>query len=307
MGDGAEFDAIRCMLAVWGSQAVAIGDDAAVLSVPEGEKLVVSTDATMENVHFLAEWLGADEIGARATAAALSDLAAMAATPRGLVLALGVPERWREELASIARGVGAVAAAAECPIVGGNITMAGELSLTITVIGSCATPLTRAGAQPGDVIWVTGRLGGPRAAVRALFAGNSVSALHWARFASPVPRLQEGKWLAERGARAGIDISDGLLGDAAHLARASAVSIELDVEAIPCMEGVSGEEALTSGEEYELLVALPPSTAGDVGGEFEAQFGIPLTAIGKAVKRASKPVIVHGAQAYPGMGHDHFA
>ena len=99
MGDGAEFDAIRSMLAVWGSQAVAIGDDAAVLSVPEGEKLVVSTDATMENVHFLAEWLGADEIGARAAAAALSDLAAMSATPRGLVLALGVPERWRDELA----------------------------------------------------------------------------------------------------------------------------------------------------------------------------------------------------------------
>ena len=186
--------------------------------------------------------------------------------------------------------------------------MAGELSLTITVIGSCVTPLTRSGAHPGDIIWVTGRLGGPRAAVRALFAGNSVSALHWARFASPVPRLQEGRWLAERGARAGIDISDGLLGDAAHLARASGVSIELDVDAIPCMEGVSGEEALTSGEEYELLVALPPSTASDVvPGNFEEQFGIPLTAIGKAVARAREPVIVHGARTHVGKGHDHFA
>src|SRR5712664_3042862 len=110
LGHGAEFDAIREMLAQWGDHARGIGDDAAVLDVPAGEQLVTSTDASVEGVHFRRDWLLPAEIGERATAAALSDLAAMAATPLGLLLALGVPDDWREELARLAGGVGVVAA-----------------------------------------------------------------------------------------------------------------------------------------------------------------------------------------------------
>ena len=106
LGDGAEFDAIREMLAQWGDRAHGIGDDAAVLDVPPGEQLVTSTDASVEGVHFKRDWLSPVEIGGRATAAALSDLAAMAATPLGLLLALGVPDDWREELPELAGGVG---------------------------------------------------------------------------------------------------------------------------------------------------------------------------------------------------------
>ncbi|MDB4882941.1 MAG: thiamine-monophosphate kinase, partial [Gemmatimonadetes bacterium] len=216
MGDGAEFDAIRRLLAIWESQAIGIGDDAAIVDIPAGERLVVSTDAAVENVHFRRAWLSAEEIGARATAAALSDLAAMAATPRGLLLALALPDHWRAELDALARGVGRVASATGCPIVGGNITRAAELSLTLTVLGSAVHPLERAGAVVGDDVYVTGTLGGPGAALRSWLAGGIPSPEDRARFASPMPRLHEARWLAALGAHAAIDISDGLLGDAAH-------------------------------------------------------------------------------------------
>ena len=119
LGTGAEFDAIRAMLHEWGPRASGIGDDAAVLDVPAGKRLVVSTDATFEGVHFHREWLSAEEIGARAATAALSDLAAMAAEPLGLLLALGVPESWQQELAELARGVGNPAGYAGGGAVGG--------------------------------------------------------------------------------------------------------------------------------------------------------------------------------------------
>ncbi|MFL5606761.1 MAG: AIR synthase related protein, partial [Gemmatimonadaceae bacterium] len=98
LGPGAEFDAIRDMLAQWGDRARGIGDDAATLDVPRGEMLVASTDASVEGVHFMRDWLSPGEIGGRAAAAALSDLAAMAARPLGLLLAFGVPDDWRGQL-----------------------------------------------------------------------------------------------------------------------------------------------------------------------------------------------------------------
>ncbi|MEO8624420.1 MAG: thiamine-phosphate kinase [bacterium] len=302
MGKGAEFDAIRRMLSAWGAGAVGIGDDAAVLDLPAGERLVVSTDATVEHVHFRREWLTAEEIGGRAAAAALSDLAAMGATPRGLLLALGLPEAWRAELDSLARGLGVVAAAAGCPIVGGNVSAASELSLTITVLGSATRPLSRSGAHVDDVLYVTGRLGGPGAALRALLDGRVPSAEHRARFVAPVPRVREGRWLAERGAHAAIDISDGLLADASHLARASGVRLSMQPTLIPLMSGVSVEDAVASGEEYELLVAAPPS-AEFRADEFEREFGIPLTAIGVVTAAGGESVSGLGVDRSSGFDH----
>jgi thiamine-monophosphate kinase len=306
MGSGAEFDAIRRLLATWGAAAVGIGDDAAIVDLPAGERLVVSTDATVENVHFRRGWLTAEEIGARAAAAALSDLAAMAATPRGLLVALGLPEEWLGQLDDFARGVGAVAVAAACPIIGGNISASRELTLTLTVLGSAAHPLRRAGARPGDIIFVTGRLGGAGAAVKALYDGRAPDPVHRVRFASPVPRIREALWLAARGAHAAIDVSDGLLADAAHLARASGVSIALNATTLPCVAGVSVDEAAASGEEYELIIAAPREMAS-LADEFSQTFELELTAIGTVAAASGEPVTMAGMRGDTHVGHDHLA
>lgn len=306
LGAGAEFDAIRAMLREWGPRASGIGDDAAVLDVPAGERLVVSTDATVEGVHFRREWLSSEEIGARAATAALSDLAAMAARPLGMLLALGVPDGWRPELRELARGVGASAAQARCPVVGGNVTRARELSLTITVLGTVERPLRRRGARPGEEVYVTGRLGGPAAALRALESGRVPDPEHMARFAGPRARIAEARWLAGCGATAGIDISDGLGADLAHLARASGVSVDLHLTHVPCVDGVPPEDAVASGEEYELIVTFPADAAPDEG-QFASQFGIPLTRIGVAQRATGEPVRAIDAHVDPVRGHDHLS
>ena len=305
MGDGREFAAIRAMLQVWGARATGVGDDAAVLTVPSGQHLVVSTDASMEGVHFRREWLSPEEIGVRATVAALSDLAAMGALPLGLLLALAVPTEWTGAMLALARGVGDAAAAAGCPIVGGNVSRARDLSLTITVLGSASRALTRGGVQPGDALFVTGRLGGPRAAVRAWMAGSTPRAEHRARFVAPRPRIAEARWLADAGCHAAIDISDGLVADAGHLAIASGVRIELALATLPVVTGVSVDEAMSSGEEYELLVAFAPSEEPDTE-LFEQRFGVPLTRIGLAYGGAGI-ALAGGTATVAGAGHDHLA
>jgi thiamine-monophosphate kinase len=199
-----------------------------------------------------------------------------------------------------------VAERAGCAILGGNVTRAQELSLTITVLGSAVAPLRRSGARVGHRVFVTGRLGGPGTALTGLLAGRqpSVAAMH--RFVAPVPRIAEARWLADHAASAAIDISDGLLADAAHLARASGVSITLDVPAIPCMEGVSQAEAAVSGEEYELLVTFPRDEAPSTG-EFAARFGIPLTEVGVATEREDVTVDAPGTLVDRARGYDHLS
>ncbi|MBW8770869.1 MAG: thiamine-phosphate kinase [Gemmatimonadetes bacterium] len=306
LGGRREFDIIRAMLGVWGPNAHGIGDDAAVLTVPNGHRLLASTDASVEGVHFRREWLTPREIGARAAAAALSDLAAMAATPLGLLLALTLPQSWLPEIEEVARGVGEMASRARCPIVGGNLARADVLSLTITVLGSAVSPLARGGARVGDILYVTGLLGGSASALQALVRGTPVRDADRQRFAAPRPRIDEARWLAERGATAAIDISDGLLADAGHLAAASAVAIELDPARYPCVEGASAAVAAWSGEEYELLVAFPPNFIPDADA-FRERFGLPLTAIGRVssgegVRERGSAVRVEFQQ-----GHDHFS
>ncbi|HET7586439.1 MAG TPA: thiamine-phosphate kinase [Gemmatimonadaceae bacterium] len=345
MGPGAEFDLIRTLLAAWGSQAVGEGGDAAALEIPPGEQLVVSTDTSVEGVHFRREWLTPREIGYRATAAALSDLAACAARPLGILLALSLSDRWVPHAVELARGVGEAARLAGAPIVGGDVTRARDLTLGVTVLGSAARPLTRAGARAGDVLYVTGELGGPAAAVRAWSAllpsaiapadntrvatrpppsrcgggagappphalgvasaaPGAPHASHRARFAHPVPRIAAGVWLAEHGARAMIDVSDGLAGDAAHLAAASGVTVVIELERVPAMQGVSPMDAVESGEEYELLLAAPDSLDVDA---FRERFGIAITPVGQVVQGAPEVVLLHHGQRVAARGgYQHF-
>lgn len=280
LGPGREFDVIRDLVRRWGTVARGIGDDAAVIEVPAGSRLVASTDASIENVHFRRAWLRPSEIGYRAAVAALSDLAAMAATPIAMLVAMSVPARWREDVGSIADGIGEAARLFEAAIVGGNLTGGGELALTMTVLGAAAQPLGRDGAKPGDSLYVTGTLGGARGAVRAWESGRIPTPEQRLRFARPTARLREARWLAEHGATAAIDISDGLAADLGHLASASGVEAHIELAAIPVESGVTPYDAAASGEDYEIVVAA----RGPIDAHaFAAAFGVPLTRIGSLV------------------------
>ena len=308
LGRGREFDAIRALLARWGDRAVGIGDDAAILRVPRGDALLASVDTAIENRHFREDWLTPREVGYRAVTAALSDLAAMAAQPLGILLALALPERWSAQLPAIADGVADAVKTAGTSILGGNLAAAEHLSLTTTVLGSAFAPLHRSGLRPDDAVYVTGRLGGPGAAVAAWNSGHRLHDAHRQRFAHPVARLREARWLADRGATAAIDISDGLAADLEHLAAASAVGLDIDLDLVPLLDGVNGPvAAAASGEEYELVVGAPDGASLDAS-EFERTFGIPLTAIGRSVPRESGVVFRRGAErvAKP-SGYDHLS
>ena len=306
MGPGVEFDLIRRMAARWGDLVQHAGDDAAVLDVTHGARLVASTDTSLEGVHFRREWLSLQEIGYRATVASLSDLAAMAADPIGLLIAATIPAGIAESIELLADGIGQAARDSSCPIVGGDLTGGDRISLTMTVLGSAAPPVGRAGARVGDSIWVTGKLGGPGAALRALLAGELPSAEHWPRFAHPVARVAEARWLAERGATAMIDLSDGLSSDARHIAAASAVALEIDVLSVPRVPDVTARAAATSGEEYELLVTAPDEFDAVA---FSARFGVPLTRIGAVVDGPAAEVTFKEGRDRVDLaaGYDHFS
>jgi thiamine-monophosphate kinase len=307
LGPGREFDIIRELLAQWGDRARGIGDDAALVSVPAGQQLVVSADTSVEHVHFERGWLTPREIGYRATTAALSDLAAMAASPIGILLSLGLPTSWLDAAGELACGVGDALDAAHTIVLGGDITGASELTIGVTVLGGSAAPLRRTGARVGDNVYVTGRLGGPGAALAAWQRGEAPLAGARERFARPVARISESLWLARGGARAAIDISDGLLADAEQLAVASGVHIEIDLDALPLFEGVDARAAAVSGEEYELIVCAAALNVS----AFERAHGVPLTVVGRVQEPLPDGIGIHarlnGERVAPVAGFRHFS
>lgn len=304
-GPGEEFRAIRRIIRRLGPVAAGIGDDAALIHVPRGNVLAMSSDTFVENVHFRRTWLTADEIGYRSATAALSDLGAMGAIGVGMLVSLTVPKDARDMLDGIADGVGRAARAAEVRVFGGNTSSGATLSLTFAVFGNTRDPMPRDAARAGNRVYVTGKFGGPAAAVAAFEAGTVPDPEWRDRFVHPHARIKEGRWLAGRGARAAIDISDGLIGDAAHIAAASNVGIELHLDRVPTVSGVTALDASRSGEEYELLVTSAIPVDVDA---FSGRFGIPLTEIGvvkdghPGVKTLfhGKPVALHRT------GYDHF-
>ncbi len=308
LGPGREFASIARWVRQWGARAHGIGDDAAILDVPVGTRLVVSTDTTTEDVHFWRSWLTPLEIGWRASMAALSDLAAMGAEPLGVLIALGAPESWDSALDEVLHGVGDACAAAKAPIIGGDTTRSPVLTLSITVLGTTTNPMRRDGAKAGDLIYLTGSLGGPGAALDAWLAGRQPVATHRARFARPVARLGMGAWCAANGATAAIDVSDGLVADAGHIAAASAKHLVIELGSIPLLGGVLARDALASGEEYELLVTGPAGM--DVAAR-AARIGT-LTPIGRvsAQTSADGPVVTvkdGPRRVDPPAGYDHLS
>ncbi|MEQ1691785.1 MAG: thiamine-phosphate kinase [Gemmatimonas sp.] len=324
MGPGHEFDTIRMLMQRWGDLAVDIGDDAAVLpATPAGTRelaRVISTDACVEGTHFRRDWITPFDVGVRAAAAALSDVAAMGARADAVLLAFIVPDDWRTALGDVADGIAHVVRASGARIIGGNLSRGDAFSITTTVIGTGAPIVARNGAKPGDILVVTGTLGGPGGATRAWYAGERPSPWEFARFVGPVPRLAEGAALAEAGARAMLDISDGLVADARHLAAASGVRLAVDASRVPLGPNVDATAALSSGEEYELLAALPPNAATRLLNDWSSRFSVPLTAIGSVTAfEASGAVDIANLDSMSNSdgnaerrveftpGHDHFS
>lgn len=292
LGPGAEFDLIRRFLAADAEHRlpddimVGPGDDAAVVSA---HPLALSTDLSIEGVHFRRDWLEPEEIGWRAAMAALSDLAAMAARPVGLFISVAAnADDAHGFVERVVAGAADAGRALDARLLGGDLTRSpGPLILDVVVAGEVSHPLTRDGARAGDEVWVTGRLGAPATAVREWLAGAPPVGAARERFARPCARTREVRWLRQRvDLTAAIDLSDGIAGDLPHIAAASAVAILLDRDALPLhpAAAASPELALTGGEEYELCLVCPPGAMASAVAPFEAEFRIPLTRIGSVVE-----------------------
>lgn len=310
-----EFARIRAIAEAVGQRAYGLGDDCAVLGPGEG-RLVVSTDASVEGVHFRFDWITHRETGWRAAAAALSDLAAEGATPAGVLAAVVLPaEATDGELVALMDGVGDAAASSGALVVGGDLSRGPNWTVTMTVLGWAVRPVTRAGARPGDGVWITGVLGAARAAVEAWRRQDEPVSEARAAFVHPVPRIAAGKWLASAGARAMLDVSDGLGGDVHHLAEQSGVAIELELDALPVSPACEAEArrlridprrfAAEGGEDYELLVALPPEFDIGSAASFVRECGLPLTRIGAVRAGAGARARLSG-RLVTLRGYDHF-
>ena len=243
-----------------------IGDDAAVVRAG-GAVAAVSTDAMVEGVHFRLDWISAADAGHRALAGALSDLAAMGARAGEAYVALGVGGSLNAAGAlELMEGAEALAEQCDVTIAGGDVVRSPAAFVTVTVIGwadSAAALVGRAGAQPGDLVGVTGPLGGAAAALSLLRNGGPAGEHDGAiiaRHARPMPRLAAGRALAAAGVHAMIDLSDGLASDAAIIAARSGVALEIDLGALPLAAGVADPAlAAAGGEDYELCFTAAPS------------------------------------------------
>jgi len=295
-----------------------VGDDAALLRVPADTDLVVSVDTVVSGRHFPPD-SPPRSIGHRSLAVNLSDMAAMGATPAWATLALTLPRADAAWLESFADGLIALAEAHDVALVGGDTT-AGPLTVSIQIMGLIArgTALRRSGASPGDLLVVTGTLGDAGAGL-ALVTGGLATAEHAAakelveRFEYATPRVGFGT--GARGvASAAMDLSDGLVGDLPKLARASGLAAHVEVARLPISRALRAvvplaqgrEWALAAGDDYELLLAVPPSRFEELSST-AARLNLTLTAIGELRPGMGVTWTLDGAPyAAPSNGFDHF-
>jgi thiamine-monophosphate kinase len=317
-----------------GSRALrlGIGDDCALLRPRAGEELAVTTDLSLEGRHFLLDTHPPEAIGHRCIARGLSDLAAMGARPVAVFLSLALPpelsvtQRGKSWLSRFYDGLLALAEAHQAPLAGGDLAQFSQVVADITLIGAVprGRALVRSGARPGDLLYVTGTLGGSAAGLRILAEIAPLQPRMQAKIPAalaerlrphlyPQPRIAQGLWLQRRGvATAALDLSDGLSTDLAHLCEESCVAAEIDAAALPIHIGATLEEALHGGEDYELLFTAAPSAKLP-----RSIVGVPITKIGRITsqkaghKKAGRPQVnlltASGPVALQPRGWQHFS
>jgi len=271
-----EDDLVAVIAAVAGAGGagvdVGIGDDAAVLA----GGIVASTDILVDGVHFDSDRHTVTDIGHRAAAASLSDMAAMGAEPLCLLAAFGLPEGF-EDVRALAAGM----AEHGIPLSGGDLSRSDRLLVAVTAIGRAERPVLRSGGRPGDLLVVTGTLGGQA-------AGNYMARV--------TPRIAEGRALAAV-ATAMLDLSDGIATDAGRLAAASGTGAVVELDRLPRAPGATVEQAAAGGEDYELLAAVPDG----------AELPVPVTAVGRLTGDAAVRLLDAKGRERSLRGWDHFA
>lgn len=308
----------------WKSQGV--GDDCAIIDTGAG-RIAVTCDMMALGTHFLPD-ADPEDVGYKALAVNLSDLAAAGAVPRAFFLSIGLPRRDDGWLADFSRGLMKLARESGCALLGGDTTRTPEVqgrhapvTISITAMGDlpAGMGLTRKGAKPGDDIWVSGTVGDAYAALKCRWGAWSVmpdlEPELFARMDRPTPRIALGQALLGA-ASAAADISDGLLADLGHILERSGVSAEIEWEKIPTSVALQSmtparqhEAALAGGDDYELIFTAPPSSAERI---YEAGLlsGTPVTRIGRVIERASRAVTVRTPDGLPVLlvteGFDHF-
>ena len=269
-----------------------IGDDCAVVrpSSRKGVLELLKTDALVEGIHF-ASGTRLEQVGWKALCRPLSDIAAMGGTPRHAMITVAAPSSWKaSDWKALYRGIGRAARTFGVSVVGGEtVRSPGPCFLSVTLTGEVSREdlKLRSGARPGDLIFVTGKLGG------SLKSGRHL------RFH---PRLAEGRWLAkERGVSAMMDLSDGLGSDLPKLAHESACSFSIATDSVPCHARCTAKEALSDGEDYELLLTIAPKAWPGIMKRWNTRFSaIPLTCIGSMIPAGEK-------QTPLPSGYDHLA
>jgi thiamine-monophosphate kinase len=314
-----------------GGVRLGIGDDCALLRLRKGEEVAVTTDLSIDGRHFRLGWHPPEAVGHRTLARGLSDLAAMGARPVGAFLSLGLPrelatpmrgsDSWTERFFC---GLLALAAKYETPLAGGDLAESPVAVADVVLVGAVpgGRALLRSGAKPGDLVYVTGALGGAAVGLarlaewaelmkpKARGRGHEIPAAFAAELAAhlyPQPRVAQGLWLQRRGlASAAIDISDGLSTDLAHICEESSVAAEVDAELLPVHAGALQQHALHGGEDYELLF-----TAAESARIPSAIAGVAVTRIGRIVRRRAgraQVTLIVGREKTPltAEGWEHF-
>ncbi|MGI8695490.1 MAG: thiamine-phosphate kinase [Mycobacteriales bacterium] len=292
-----------------GAVLIGPGDDAAVVAAPEG-RVVASTDAFVDGRHFRRDWCTAEDVGHRVAAQTMADAAAMGATPTALLVAMACPAdlqvSWVEEFAT---GLVAECAEAGAMVAGGDVVRGDTLVLTGTVIGDLGgrAPVTRAGALPGDLVAVAGRLGWAAAGLAVLGRGFRSPAAVVAAYRRPRPPSPEGPRAAALGATAMCDVSDGLVQDLGHIAAASGVLIELDSATFDVPERLRDVAAalgadpmawlLGGGEDHALVATFP---AGQ-------PLADPWIVVGRVLVAADSAGVLLDGEPYDVGGFDHFS
>jgi thiamine-monophosphate kinase len=285
-----------------------IGDDCAIVQVPSGQQLLVTTDLCIEDVHFRREWHPAESVGHRCLARGISDIAAMGGEPMACFLSLGLPARLPQSWADrFLRGLLRLARRFRVTLAGGDTSSAPKIIADIQVLGTvpAGRALLRSGARPGDRIYVTGELGGAAATLKRLYSGEKIAGDR--RRFYPVPRIEVARRLREgKLASSAIDISDGLSVDLGHLCKESGISALVEAQAIPVANAASLDLALHGGDDYELLFTAPENK------KIPARIaGVSITMIGEVVKKSRRPEVrvrypLGRTKLLPAKGWEHF-